>query len=177
MNLELIWTKDEKDMKETLVISAFPACGKSWTFEKYKDKYIILDSDSSQFSWIKDEFGNNTNDRNPEFPKNYMNHIKENLGVADIIFVSSHLRVRQALSDNNIPFVTVYPQSFCRLEWVGRCYLRGNDKKFIDFINTNWNSFMSDIKTEPYGERLIRLSHNQWIDDILHLKETGCPSL
>ena len=36
---------------ETLVVSAYPACGKTYFYEKYKDKYKILDSDSSNFSW------------------------------------------------------------------------------------------------------------------------------
>ena len=38
-------------MKDTKIISAFPACGKTYLFENFKDK-IILDSDSSKFSWI-----------------------------------------------------------------------------------------------------------------------------
>ena len=65
-----------------LVISAFPGCGKSTYYNMYKDTQKILDSDSSEFSWIKDENGNNTKERNPEFPMNYINHIKDNLHTA-----------------------------------------------------------------------------------------------
>lgn len=37
--------------KPTIVISAFPACGKSYTYKNFNDKpYIMLDSDSSKFS-------------------------------------------------------------------------------------------------------------------------------
>ena len=40
---------------KTLVISAFPACGKSYATDKLiKKGYKVLDSDSSQFSWLKD---------------------------------------------------------------------------------------------------------------------------
>ena len=59
-------------MKKTLVMSAFPASGKTFAYNKYKNSKIIFDSDSSEFSWIKDEFGNNTKERNPDFPNNYI---------------------------------------------------------------------------------------------------------
>ena len=154
-------------MKNTLVVSAFPACGKTVTYNKYKDSKIILDSDSSEFSWIKDEFGNNTKERNPNFPNNYIQHIKDNLGKTDIIFVSSHLNVRQAMKDNDINYITIYPSKECRLEWVGRMYLRGNDANFISFINDNWDNFMFDIKNEPHGTQLWFLEHNKCIEDCL----------
>jgi hypothetical protein len=43
--------------KNTFVISAFPGCGKSYCYNNYQDKLSMLDSDSSEFSWIKDENG------------------------------------------------------------------------------------------------------------------------
>ena len=40
-------------MKKTKIISAFPACGKTYAFEKLSENgYEILDSDSSKFSWM-----------------------------------------------------------------------------------------------------------------------------
>lgn len=40
-------------MKKTKIISAFHACGKTYTFEKLNENgYEILDSDSSKFSWM-----------------------------------------------------------------------------------------------------------------------------
>ena len=38
--------------KRTVVVSAFPCCGKTYAFENYQDKYSMLDSDSSKFSWM-----------------------------------------------------------------------------------------------------------------------------
>ena len=39
----------------TKIISAFPACGKTYAFERLsKEGYKILDSDSSKFSWCYD---------------------------------------------------------------------------------------------------------------------------
>ena len=177
---------------DTIIISAFPCCGKSYAFNNYQDTYKILDSDSSKFSWMfrkrteeelekEKEIWNSTEHllsadgwinqiknelikvRDPEFPKNYIEHIKENIGKADCIFVSSHLQVRQALTDNSIKFCTVYPEPNCLDEWVGRMYRRGNDKAFIDFQIKNWDEFVNDIDNEPHGDFLYRLGHNQYL--------------
>ena len=81
--------------KKTVVISAYPCCGKSYAYEHYKDKYSMLDSDSSKFSWKTEKVAlpdmqdgckwEERKVRNPEFPDNYIAHIKENIGKVDII--------------------------------------------------------------------------------------------
>lgn len=132
--------------KTTFVISAFPGCGKSYCFNHYNGEDLkILDSDSSQFSWIKDENGNNTKERNPEFPDNYIRHIKENIGKVDIIFVSSHKIVRDALLENNIRTILIYPYKHCKDEWIERFRKRGNNEKFITFISDNWDNFIDEM--------------------------------
>lgn len=181
----------------TIVISAYPCCGKSFLYENWKDQCTILDSDSSNFSWatrkrteaelqlirkqwddeghllsgegyinqIKDEY---IKVRNPEFPNNYIKHIKDNLGKADIILVSSHLSVRQAMQDAGIKFVTVYPSRECMHEWIGRMVSREDPKSFIDFQMRNWDLFHSTIFDEPYGEDIIWLRHNQYLFDVIY---------
>lgn len=152
-------------MKPTFVISAFPACGKSYCFNHYQDRFSMLDSDSSEFSWIKDENGNNTTERNPNFPQNYIQHIKENIGKVDIIFVSSHGVVRKALFDNDIGAIIVYPNKNLKDEWIRRFKERGNDEGFIKFISDNWDNFIDDIENENYGflKRKLR-NDNLYID-------------
>jgi hypothetical protein len=132
----------------TFVISAFPACGKSYCFNHYQDKYSMLDSDSSEFSWVKDENGNNTKERNPEFPSNYIKHIKENIGKVDIIFVSSHDVARKALAENDIKVIMVYPSKNMKEEWMKRFEDRGNTEAFMNFISDNWDNFIDDIENE-----------------------------
>lgn len=112
----------------TKVYSIFPACGKTWLYEHQEDYDLkILDSDSSNFSWIRlyDTLGKQTTKlRNPDFPNNYIKHIKENIGKYDCIFVSSHASVRAALDAEGIDFTIVYPMHCCKAEWVGRCFIR-----------------------------------------------------
>lgn len=106
----------------TRVYSIFPACGKTWLYEHQEDYDLkILDSDSSEFSWVR---VNGAKERNPDFPNNYIKHIKENIGKCDCIFVSSHASVREALDKEGINYTIVYPESSCMAEWVGRCFIR-----------------------------------------------------
>ena len=182
----------------TVVISAYPCCGKSYCFEKLAKKYIILDSDSSQFSWITrkptqeeiDEYakgleedgkihlmGNDyfvekfsqtdLKERNPEFPANYIQHIKDNFGKVDVIFVSSHLEVRKALQEAEIEYVTVYPDTDLIEEWVGRMYLRKSPEPFIEAQIKNWDKFTKGIDSEPHGKYVHRLKPRQYLSDVL----------
>ena len=123
-------------MKDTKIISAFPACGKTYVFKNFMDQ-VILDSDSSKFSWVcvADQ-----NVRHPDFPQNYINHIKENIGKVDYILVSTHENVRRALEEAGIDFYLVYPERNLKEEWIGRCFLRGNRENFCWLIADNWDN-------------------------------------
>lgn len=156
----------------TLVISAFPACGKSYCVENYSDKFDMIDSDSSEFSWLKDSSGKNTKERNPEFPNNYMEHIKNNIGNKDIIFVSSHKNVRDALNANKIKHIVIYPDIYAKDDWVKRMKKRGSDEKFIKFISDNWEKFINEIEEECKNSKKVKqyyykLKEDEYIDDVL----------
>lgn len=184
-------------MRDTKVIAAFPACGKSYCFERNED-YIILDSDSSKFSWmlrkrtkeeleaekkawdstlhkmpgsmyvdkIKDEL---IKVRNPDFPKNYIEHIKENIGKVDYIFVSTHEEVRNALSEAGIDFTLVFPEWSLREEWVGRCFIRGSGEKFCQLIADQWEDWLGQMEEEViYNNRKhYRLKAGEYLSDVL----------
>lgn len=135
-------------MKATIIISAFPACGKSYMYNNYNGKpYSMLDSDSSNFSWIY-ENGIKTNVRNPDFITDYMNHIKENIGKVDVIFVSSHAEVRKALRENNLKYFMVYPSLDMKEEMLKRMRERGNDDNFIKFQDSHYEQFITEIMSE-----------------------------
>jgi hypothetical protein len=147
-------------MKETTVISAFPAVGKSWLFNELSNKGIsVLDSDSSKFSWLSEGV------RNPDFPKNYISHIKENIGKVDYIFVSSHKEVRSEMNFNLISYILVYPHESLIKEYIERFTKRGNDEKFIEFICKNWFQFINDLKNEDCRQK-IQLLQGQFLSDV-----------
>lgn len=155
-NYEII----KPEPKKTIVISAFPACGKTYACGLLtKEGYKVLDSDNSKFSWLpyqKTELSLTKSNgikevkvytpRNPEFPRNYIDYIKENIGKVDYIFVSSHKEVRDALLRNKIPFKLVYPYRPLKAEWIGRCYLRDGDTELCDKLAENWDKWLDEIE-------------------------------
>ena len=137
---------------KTLVISAFPGCGKSHFFRNNESKEV-LDSDSSKFD-------------KEHFPKNYIEHIKSNLGKVDIIMVSSHKEVRDALVENEIPFTLVYPSPDIKDEYIQRYIDRGNTGSFVELLNNNWELWLNELE-EQVGCDKIRLEENQYLSDVI----------
>ena len=140
--------------KDTIIISAFPACGKTWCVENLKDKFDMSDSDSSNFSWVDNitENGTLVRERNPEFPKNYIDHIKSLIGEKDFIFVSSHDVVRNALKENGLSYFLVYPDNTSdnKCLWTQRMTGRGSPNSMINFVMSNWDNFIEDMKIESF---------------------------
>lgn len=124
----------------------FIGCGKTTCYIKLKDKIDILDSDSSTFS-------------KKDFPENYIKHIKENIGKVDIIFVSSHQVVRNAMKENNILFSLYYPSKRRKKEMLELYKMRGNDEKFLTFLNENFDNFIDNIEKENVNGLKIRLEN------------------
>lgn len=143
-------------MRQTLVISAFPACGKS-TFFRSNNNYTCIDSDSSLFSWIY-ENGKRTEKRNPDFPNNYIEHIRKYIGVVDIIFVSCHKDVRDALTNANIRFHIVYPDKSLKEAWTSRFIRRGNEDAFLVTLDMHFDNWVEEL--HKYFNACVR---GKWI--------------
>ena len=143
----------------TPVISAFPACGKTWMAD-VGSGWRCSDSDSSMFSWSAPGV------RNPMFPMNYMDEIERLIsgGVFDAVLTSSHKTVRKALRDRGIPFLYVLPDRALMDEWVGRCKARGSTDGFIRTLTSNWDAWTSDVR---YASNIIRLGSGGHLADVV----------
>lgn len=146
-------------MKKTKVISGFPGVGKSTLF-KYKGDILVSDSDSSKFSWIEPGV------RHPNFPANYIEHIKDNIGKLDFIFVSSHDVVREALNNEGIKYTIVYPSKDIKDEYIQRYIDRGNNENFVKLLQENYETFIEEIEKET-KPKLVSLSSGQYLSDVL----------
>jgi hypothetical protein len=133
------------------LISGFPGIGKSHFFRVMQQDGIkkVLDSDSTNFSWIEKGV------RNPDFPNNYIDHIKKNKDKADIILISSHDVVRKALVENNIPFILVYPNRNIKEEYIARYRQRGSDEKFVKLLEDNWDKFIDDCEKQKGCKHVV----------------------
>lgn len=147
----------------TKVIAAFPGSGKTFFFNTHSN---CLDSDSSDYSWIKDLEGKNTKERNPDFPGNYIKHIRENLGKVDIIFVSSHGVVRDALVEAGIKFTLVYPNILLKNEYIKRFQERKSPQGFIDLLDRNWELWTVECHLQENCEK-VELKSGQFITDVI----------
>lgn len=149
-------------MKDTIILSAFPGCGKSYLFNHQKEMNLtVLDSDSSSFSWEEDKVT-----RNKDFPNNYILHIKDNIGKCDIICVSSHDIVRNALKENKLNYILVFPDISSKETYMKNYKERGNDDKFLKFIDENWNKFILDMYKETFPKKIV-LFKDEYIKDII----------
>ena len=136
---------------ETKIVSAFPGTGKSYYFQNSDQE--ILDSDSSTFD-------------KQHFPENYIKHIKDNIGKADIIFVSSHEEVREALINNGIQFILIYPDISLKNEYIRRYEDRGNNEKFVELISSNWEIWLDELQNQKGCFHVI-LKKGQYIQDVI----------
>lgn len=143
--------------QKTKIYSAFPGTGKSSYCRKFlhnSDK-IVLDSDSSKFN-------------KSDFPNNYINHIKNNINKVHIIFVSSHIVVREALEENKLQFTLIYPNMTLKNEYLERYRNRGNSSLFIKLIDENWDRWIySCYWQNPLSCKHIVLPSMTFIDDVL----------
>lgn len=124
----------------TRIVSAFPGTGKSHFFQHRAPELKVLDSDSSLFSWLEPGV------RNPDFPRNYLDHIRQSIEQeVDYILVSSHSVVRQALGQSGLPYTAVAPLISCQREYHDRFTHRGSPLSFIDVVDQNWSTWVHDM--------------------------------
>lgn len=168
-------------MKRTLIVSAFPACGKTYLYNNQKNLvfnfngekicYSFLDSDSSKF--IKYD----------GWEKEYADHIEKNIGSVDFIFVSQHDLILQELKDRQIPFITVAPDNTSQIsakekrlikqQWFGRFVLRDNShisdiNAWLKNLSENYDNWTSEEQLTKYDPvSFFVLNANQYLSDII----------
>lgn len=157
---------EELETHETRIIVGFPGVGKTTFFEQNR-QFKCADSDSSRFSWVAPGL------RNPEFPQNYIEHIKASIGRFDLIFVSSHDLVRKALKDERIPYYVVYPSKDLKDEYIQRYVKRGNQESFVRLLEDHFEEFIDSIEQDDYPT-LIPLQSGEYLADVIPtLQERG----
>jgi hypothetical protein len=149
-----------KENKLVKIISGFPGIGKSWLFDNQEKLGIkVSDSDSSKFSWISEGV------RNPDFPNNYIEHIKEIIKTVDVVLVSSHDVVRDALKQAGLEFLIVYPDINDKDEYIKRFIQRGSNEAFVKLISDNWDQWVANISSST-GVK-VQLNLGEYLSDLV----------
>jgi adenylate kinase family enzyme len=137
------------------VVSGFPGVGKSTA--RNRPGFVDLDSSSFSKNW-KGEVPSN-------WPYNYMNAIQCHVD-DEIVFVSSHEVVREALEKDGLPYVLVYPEKDCLDEYMDRYRNRGSSEQFIDLIRSNWDAWLDKLADDGNATMHIKLKKGQYASDI-----------
>jgi len=140
---------------DTLLVSGFPGIGKSYYCNKTNLK--VLDSDSSKFS-------------KSCFPGNYIKHIKDNLGKVDIIFISTHKQVRDALVKNNLEFTLVYPDISLKEEYKQRYKKRGSNNSFLMTLDLFWDEWIKQLENQKNCNKIV-LQSNEYLSHVINKLE------
>jgi len=127
----------------------------------------VNDSDSSNFGWAKTAPGE-AKRRDPEWPNNYIAHIKRLLGRAEVtyIMVSSHQEVRDALVAEGIHFALVYPSADIKAEYIQRYKDWGNSPGFVKLLDINYEDWVAGLEAQPGCEHRP-LKTGQYLSDVL----------
>jgi len=148
------------------VVCGFPGVGKSSACKVNPGWH---DSDSSKFSKLP------TGERHPEWPGNYIEHIR---GLTGVALVSTHKEVRDALAEAGIPFAVVYPvHDDARGEYLRRYMDRGSPQGFIDRLCANWDNWIQEMLEESRAVRRFLLMAGQYLQDVAHMIDgtVACP--
>lgn len=149
--MEKVNNFEEFIKNKTQLISAFPWTGKSHFFKNSTKN--VLDSDSSTFD-------------KSDFPNNYIKHIQDNIGKADVILISSHKDVREALVKNDLRFTLVYPQKDLKEEYLERYKQRGSPEGFIKLLKDNWDNWIDEMNQQENCQKIV-LGKGEFISDFI----------
>lgn len=141
----------------TNVVASFTGTGKSFFTKKYPG--MISDPDASAFD-------------KQYFPSNYLAAIRNNIVNDKCSFVSCHDVVRDALVKNGISFILVFPAQECKEEYLSRFNKRGDELKYIDLVESNWDRWIAECKAQE-GCTQIELKPGQFLEDVIGYDEAG----
>lgn len=123
------------------VILGFPGVGKSTASRILGRSHnlSVLDTDEHDSS----------KSASPNFPHPYVDYILSAIaeGEYDVIFVTSHKAVRDALIDAGVSYTLVYPARSLRDTYVQRYRDRESPGALIDIISNNWDNWLEECET------------------------------
>ena len=155
-----------------MIYSVFPGLGKSYT-ARVTMAGKAIDAESSKFQWLDYESHNEEKNKgklknkNPEWPKNYIDFIKSQYNENMIVFISAQPEILNALGEQNIPFKTITPDASTKDQIVARYESRGNNKDFINMMSSNFEKFITSMDTNAYASDHLKLKENHRLADLL----------
>lgn len=129
--------------KNTVIVIGFPGVGKSRACEYLTKKGVnAIDLDSTKF-------------KKDKFPQNYLTRIRTLIGSVDVIFVSAHKEVCEAIDGNreimdNYPVYICYPDKKLKENFIKRYLSQAADSKFIEILDMNFDKWVDEIESHNW---------------------------
>lgn len=127
-----------------MIYSIFPCTGKSTIVSTTMD---VIDLESSVLF---------VNDKRPD------NWVDIYINIADLlskqgfrVLLSSHKKVRDALSSRNIKFISIYPSKDLKNHWIDKLKSRyeniptDKNKRALEYVLSNYDSMVDDMSHDP----------------------------
>lgn len=165
----------------TLIISAFPACGKSYLSKNQSGLKFKYNGETKHFSFVDSD--SSSYEKTDGWESRYVEDIKSKIGTVDFIFVSQHDGVLQELHNKGIPFVIVAPNNaewtpekerqLIKQQWFGRFVLRDNShikdfESWLKRLKDNYDEWTSVEHLSWWCPvSLELLDGNQYLSDII----------
>lgn len=147
---------------KSLVICGFPGIGKSYYHQTAQREFTTSDADVSSYS--RTTIGR-TKVPNPDFPLNYIEHIRNNAGVVDLIFVSTNWHVRSAMEANKIPYVLVFPEPAAEAEYLSLYESRGSRPDFIKMMRQTFKGSVENCRIDRTLNLKVQLPVGKFLGD------------
>lgn len=160
-----------------MIIAAFPASGKTYFCEKFPDRAV--DFESMPYKYCN--YYEVLTIYNKELVKGayelklrqdwwieYFEAIKamEEATPNLYIFIPPIYKVLEMLKASGIRYTRIYPKRSLLQEYILRCRNRGNTEDFIDVLTTCWDSWVNDVKSDDWADK-IELSAGQYLADVV----------
>lgn len=157
---------------KTVIISAFPGCGKTYLAENQKNlDYTIADIDSYKFA------------HEVQWVCKYIDYVLSNIGKYDFILITQQDEVLMELKKRDITFVTVAPDNSLSLsvkerqlikqQWFGRFILRNNShitnlNLWLEKLEKNYDNWTNPDFFEYYKPLYhFALKQDEYLEDII----------
>ena len=153
-----------------IIIAGFAGIGKTTLAKKYKN---VVDIESSNYRWDNTGFENIDTENlkgikrpdNPNWPNNYIQKIKDQQQIYDIVLVWVHPDVLDIYDKENLKYIIVYPSKDSLDIYRQRYHERGNTDEYISKIIDTY-----DMRKEQFDSRnskKVVLENSETLEDYL----------
>lgn len=122
---------------KTIIVSAFPGCGKTFLSNKFNNREIFIDKDNGHLT-TELQFGQ------------YNQEIIELIGHTEYVLISQYPEILNIIYEKGYKYVIVAPNNSSLIsnatrkaikqQWFGRFILRGNNNIWISNLVQNYDN-------------------------------------